>query len=154
MNNHAEKFLQHNFHDALLKEIRVCPASSRREQSSVVVTLFDYDQNKYIDIKFLKAGNISFVGDFDVLVDNAGFGNTSHTKAVSEPDKLMKAVNNSRKSWNISYDEGATSPIKKKSETIQEFTTYKILFFGATLQVIAKGCVIKRRKLQAVPAKP
>lgn len=146
MNKEAEDFLQHNFHDALLKEIRVCPARSRGAKSSVRVTLEDYDENQLIEIQFIDPGNISFIGDFDVLRDNAGFGNTSHTKTISDPAKHLKTITQHQKKWNVQYDEGARSPIEKKLKSIQHYTSFKIMFFGATLEVLAQSCIVTKRQ--------
>lgn len=117
MNKEAENFLQYNFHDALLKEIRIKPARSRGAKSIVCVVLQDYDEEQLFEIRFANPGNISLIGDFDVLRDNAGFGNTSHTEAISDAEKHLKTIKQHQKKWNVQYQEGTSSPIKRKVET-------------------------------------
>jgi hypothetical protein len=143
--NKAERFLEHNFHDAVLKGIQAIPGQSRRARSMVRVTLLDYDEDQVIDIKFIHAGNISFVGDFDVLRDNAGAGNTSHTEAVSAPETHIKTIKRHQKAWNVRYAEGAISPIAKKLEKLEEYVSFRVAFFGATLEVLAKECLVSKR---------
>lgn len=143
--NKAESFLEHNFHDAVLKGIQVIPGQSRRARSVVRVTLIDYDEDQVIDIRFVHAGNISFVGDFDVLRDNAGAGNTSHTKAISDTENHIKTIKKHQKAWNVGYAKGAASPIEKKLEKLEEYVTFRIAFFGATLEVLAKECLVSKR---------
>lgn len=143
--NKAESFLEHNFHDAVLKGIHVNPGQSRGSRSTVRVTLLDYDEDQIIDIRFNHAGNISFVGDFDVLRDNSGAGNTSHTEATEDPEIHIKIIKKQQKAWNVGYAKGTVSPIKKKMEKLEEYVSYRIAFFGATLEVLAKECLISKR---------
>lgn len=146
MNREAENFLEHNFHDAILKDIRVIPGQSRGARSIVRVTLLDYDEDQIINIRFANAGNISFVGDFDVLRDNVGAGNTSHTEAISDPDKHAKTIKRHQKSWNVGYAKGATNPVERKLINLENYVSYRIAFFGATLEVLAKECIVSKRE--------
>jgi hypothetical protein len=142
----AKRFLKHNFHDTLLKAIHIEPAEDRKSKSSVEVVLEDYDTNELIEIIFEQPGNISFTGDFDVLLDNAGFGNTSHTKASTDPDKILRTINRQKSKWNVKYAEDMRSPIEKKTNNIDKYIAFKLLFFGGSLEVLAKNYKIKRTK--------
>jgi hypothetical protein len=143
--NKIESFLEHNFHDAVLKDIKVTPGRRRVAKSVVRVTLIDHGKDQVIDIRFIHAGNISFVGDFDVLRDNAGAGNTSHTEAKSDPEAHIKTIKRQQRAWNVGYAKGASSPIKKKLEKLEEYVSFRVAFFGATLEVLAKECLVSRR---------
>ena len=142
----SSRFLKHNFHDALLKGIHIEPAGDRRSKSKVQVELEDYDTDELIEITFIQPGNISFTGDFDVLLDNAGFGNTSHTKTSTERDSILRTIDTHKKKWNIKYHAGVRSPIEKKTKQVSKYTAFKILFFGGTLDVLATNYKIKRIK--------
>lgn len=142
----ANRFLKHNFHDALLKGIRIEPAGDRRSKSVVQVVLEDYDTNELIQITFIQPGNISFTGDFEVLLDNAGFGNTSHTKTSVDGASVLRTINSHKTKWNVKYDPGVKSPIERKIKQINKYASFKILFFGGTLEVLATNCRIKRIK--------
>jgi hypothetical protein len=142
----TKRFEKHHCHDALLKGIHIEPAGDRRSKSVVQVVLEDYDTDELILITFVQPGNISFVGDFDVLLDNAGFGNTSRTKASLDRAAALRTISAHKKKWNIKYDAGVKSPIERKTKQINKYAVYKILFFGGTLEVLASNFHIKRFK--------
>ncbi len=50
----AERFLKHNFHDALLKGIYIESAADRRSKASVHVVLEDYDTDELTQITFIR----------------------------------------------------------------------------------------------------
>lgn len=140
----AKRFLKHNFHDALLKAINIRPTGDKRSKSFVEVTLEDYDTNELIQIIFEQPGNISFTGDFDVLIDNARFGNTSHIKASTDSERILKIIKRQKSKWNVTYEDGIRSPVEKKANNIDKFIEFKILFFGGSLEVLAKNYKIIR----------
>ena len=140
----SKRFLKHNFHDALLKSINIQPAENRRKKSIVEVMLEDYETNELIQIIFEHPGNISFVGDFDVLLDNAGFGNTSHIKASTDAESIQKAINRQKSKLNVKYSGEIQSPIEKKINNIEKYIGFKILFFGGCLEIFARNFKIKR----------
>jgi hypothetical protein len=143
----AERFLNYNFHDALLKNINIQPARNKRSKSSVEVNLEDYDTNELIHITFKQPGNVSFIGDFNVLLDNAGFGNTNYTKASTDLEYILKTINKQKKQWNVTYHEGVQSPIEHKISSIKNYVAFKINFHGGTLEVVAKDCrIIKKER--------
>jgi hypothetical protein len=145
----TKRFLRHNFHDALLKEIHIQPAKDQKDKSSVEVFLEDYETNDLIQIIFEQPGNISFVADFDILRDNAGFGNTHSTNVVTDSAHILRTINSQKSKWNVTYPKGGIrSPIEKKINNVEKYITFKIYFFGGVLEVVAKNCKIKRTKNQ------
>ncbi|MGA1871380.1 MAG: hypothetical protein ACMUJM_22855 [bacterium] len=100
----SKRFLEHNFHDALLKEINVKPAESQRASSIIEVILADYNENEIIYIIFKQPSNVSFTCDIDILLDNASCGNTSHTKVSTNLEYILRIINSQKRQWNLKYD--------------------------------------------------
>ncbi|MCK4268499.1 MAG: hypothetical protein KAX16_06675, partial [Actinomycetia bacterium] len=55
----AERFLKHDFHDMLLKEINFRSASDRRGKPAVTVVLLHWDKTELIHINFKQLANVS-----------------------------------------------------------------------------------------------
>ena len=108
----------------------------------------DYDTKELIQIIFEHPGNISFTGDFDVLVNNAGFGNTSHTKASTNSEHILRTIKRQKSKWNVKYAEDMRSPIEKKTNNVDRYIAFKILFFGGSLEILARNYRIKRTTKQ------
>ena len=92
-------------------------------------------------------GNVSFTGDFDVLLDNAQAGNTSHTKVKTETEYILKTIDQQRQKWNVSYS-GTRDPLERKTKNIQKYMAFKVFFFGGSLEVVARNYKIKRTKIK------
>jgi hypothetical protein len=135
----AESFRSLDFHDDTLVDIRVLPAQREEGANSrIEVQLFHYGVRKSRVIRFLECANLRIAMDFDVLANNLP-PNTSKVYARTDANRLRELIESQKRDWDITYPKTATSPIAKKSATLDEFVFFRVQFFGGALEVIARG---------------
>lgn len=138
----SKQFKKHNFHDSTLEEMEIKSSLSYgREKAQIILNLSD-PEGKKIKLTFKDCKNISLSADFDLLRDNSGAGNTSHTGVITKPKKIIKLIKDIEQSSNIEYL-NMESPVDKKIVKIKEFTCFKLYFFGGTLKIVAKDFEMK-----------
>lgn len=146
--SNVERFLDHNFHDALLRSVSVVPPRTSRHHGTVMIILEDFETNGIIELKFISPSSFEFISDFDVLKDNAGFGNTSHTEADSDQERIIQYMRRIEGKTNTEYI-NMKSPVDRKIENVDRYNIFRIFFMGGTLEVIAEDVRIKRRRTTA-----
>ncbi len=134
----VKKFQKINLHDATIEDIEITPPTEINGKKAEITLLFQTEREVFASLRFADCKNIQFLADFDLLRDNAGFGNTSHLAATRKPMQLIKLINKIEKASNIEYDEAMKSPVDKKLEKLGKYTCFEVYFFGGVLRVIAK----------------
>ena len=137
------QFQKFNFHDSTIENIEIIPSISYGRKKAKIILIFKGEDGKNYKLQFTDCRNIQLSADFDLLKDNSGFGNTSHSEATYKPKKLIKLIKEIEQISNIEY-EGIKSPVEKKIEKIDQFTCFIIYFFGGTLKVIGKNFKSKK----------
>jgi len=99
-----DKYLAYNFHDSTLESLNIIPSNKfDNDNAEISIKISDPD-NKEINIVFHECANIAFNADFDVLKDNSGFGNTSHTEATDDFQYIKNIIQESEERTNIEYE--------------------------------------------------
>jgi len=138
-----EKFRELNFHDYGFEKATILPSNYEVPESKIEVVLSNLDDDSSVKITFLGCGNIKFNADFDILKDNAGFGNTSHLGAQNDTTKLKEIISEQQALANIEY-EAIKSPVGEKIENLDNYICFSLYFFGGTLEVIAQDFSITK----------
>ncbi len=143
----VHRFLEHNFHDAVLISVSVLSPRTSRHSGRLTVLLEDADTDNTIELKFVSPAAFEFTGDFDVLRDNAGMGNTSHTEAESNQKSIVEIVRRIEQKTNVEYL-SMPSPLDKKLARVNKDILFRIFFMGGTLEVVAEKIKITKRRLR------
>ncbi len=146
MNNEIVKnFEEYNFHDCTIELVQIEPSTSYGTKTASITVKLSETENQLVEIEFKDCRNISFSCDFDILKDNSGSGNTSHSGILSSRDGLIDLIKKIETRSNIEY-QNIESPIDKKLKIIDELTCFELYFFGGTLKVIANGFEVSNSK--------
>ncbi len=129
-------FEEIDFHDDTVVSISVEP-SENLSDDKILVELDRHWENRTRFVEFQECGNVSIHIDFDVLRDNAP-NNTVGADIERNKKDLVKTVSSFRPNWNVGYEEGMEEPINSKLKEIDNYSLFKLLFFGGVLEVLAK----------------
>jgi hypothetical protein len=137
-----------NFHDDTVHGVRVLPSTSRRKGSQIQVDLTEYITNKPRLLTLTGCANFSFIADFDVLTRNA-FANTEQVEANGDEELIRRILAGQMAHLNIEYwdNEGNLSdkhPTRRKLADVTGYILFRVLFYGGTLEVVARGFRITR----------
>lgn len=161
----AEMFEANDFHDALVQEVRIIPATELGGTSSVEVTFKDHfnelEGSSVLTID--GCANVSFDIDLDVLTENL-YMNVLGFSASVDRAEIRKRITDQISSWNVRYASDpaelyqgsfqprlvteADSPLGSKFSKLTTLTLFNIRFFGGNLSVIAQSFHIDRPTAQ------
>jgi hypothetical protein len=148
----AAAFNTCNLHDDSVHAIRIIPATSRRSSSRVELDLTEYVTNRPRRLALTGCANISFVADFDVLVDNA-FANTEGVQASVDEERIREIIARGMGDLNVEYTEGGQPsedhPARLKLRDAAAYVLFRVTFYGGTLEVIGRGFKISRPRPKA-----
>ena len=141
-------FNSHNLHDDTVHAIRIVPSTSRRKYSHIEINLTEYGTNKARLLTLNGCANLSFVADFDVLTDNA-FANTDSVQATDDEEAIRQILAEQMAYLNVEYwDKNSalcdTHPTRRKLKDLTAYILFRVLFYGGTLQVVARGFRVSR----------
>jgi hypothetical protein len=150
------EFNHRSLHDDTLHALRVIPALTRRQSSRVEVDLTEYVTNKPRRLCITGCVNISFVAYFNVLVDNA-YASTDCVLAIDDEERIRQIITDQIAHLNLNYvteigEPSEYHPTEKKLKDLSAYVLFRILFFGGTLEVIARGFKITRPRILATAA--
>ena len=153
----ASQFESHDFHDALVVEVRILPAIEPGESSSVEVT-FDHNEETHI-LSIYGCANLSLGLDLDVLAENL-YMNVLGLYSDVDLETMRKLIMDQVTSWNVRYSSDAPelqgrtfqprlvteadSPLPNKINKLPSLTLFIVKFFGGNLLVIAESFQINR----------
>jgi len=145
------EFNSHSLHDDTLHALRIVPSTSRRRHSRVELDLTEYVTNRPRQLCLTGCANISFVADFDVLLDNAG-ANTERVHAIVDDERIRQIMTEQMAHLNIEYfDEDNRPadyhPTRTKLLDVSAYILFRITFYGGTLEVIARGFTLRHPRI-------
>lgn len=145
----AAAFNAHRFHDDTVLDMRISPSRSRTRFSKIVIDFAEDDTGRLKQLTFTGCANVSLTADFDVLTDNAGFGNTSHVQACCESDKiknfLAEQIDDLNIDYSDEYDEPSNRhPTRAKLGDLSKFILFRVELFGGTLELVARNFKVNR----------
>lgn len=97
-----------------------------------------YADDKRRCLTLTGCANVSFVADFDVLLNNA-FASTEWGQADGSEDRIREIMTGQMPHLNIDYDPASFHPTKRKMDDLTPYIVFRIQFFGGTLEVVARG---------------
>lgn len=137
MKRSLTKFRNLLIHDDILADVRVRPAVASSRHSTMILSLHRPWKAETIEITFRRCANASVQMDFDVLRDNASFGNADRTGATDERSKLKRMITGQKRFWNVDYDKGMELPIDAKLRKRGSYTLFRVEFFGGVIEILA-----------------
>ena len=144
-------FNSYCFHDDTVLGVNIVPSTSRRRYSKVEIEFSEYCSGRPRHLILTGCANVSLIADFDVLTDNACF-NTQGVQAFDDPQQIEKILSNQLEHLNIDYmtenDEPSDRhPTRKKLQDVSPYILFRVMFFGGTLEVVARNFIAKGPKL-------
>lgn len=167
----AAEFEAHDFHDSMVEEVRILPATEIGGSSSVEVLFKDQfaEPAEHSLLTIEGCTNISFEVDLDVLAENL-FMNVYGLSAVVDVSQIRAMIADQISSWNVRYASDphpalkglapgrlvteAESPLPEKLDNLQSLTMFVIKLFGGHLSVIARSFRVNRLTAQCTRTSP
>ncbi len=138
------KFSQLDFHDDGLLSVRIQPPRTKKNNAVVELELQDYETGVRSILTFRKCGNLRIIMDFDVLADN-WFAQTEQANCETSVARMRQYVKGQIGHWHVKYMPPSPKykPIQKKLAGIAGYRLFIVIFFGGTIEVLARNFELK-----------
>jgi hypothetical protein len=140
----AKRFNRLDFHDDTLKLFTLHPPMTGRNLTTIDLEFKDDATGETKLLTFRGCANLRFSMDFDVLAAN-WFADTQGSAADTNTEKMRKFITTQEPHWRTTYmpSQPRDRPIRKKLSSLQQYTLFKVKFFGGTVEILAKGYKLK-----------
>jgi hypothetical protein len=143
--NVSQKFNELDFHDDGLVSIKICPLHTKTNSTNIDLQFLDDSTGFSKLLSFRGCANLRYIMDFDVLANN-WFAQTQRATSIRDVKRMETFVLAQMPHWRVKYMAPSPNnkPIRKKLLSLERYVLFRVIFFGGTLEVLAKDFALKR----------